>query len=487
MFLLYFLAYMSVLTFAPVDKINSYINITHFAIATVTPMGNLARSMYVAFNIFSLDCRGQDLATYPGEITLYGGPILYLIVQFFVLFGLLLWVEGGPRLSVFRARFKSDDVERKRSEDEAVSNELERISRTNDGLRVLHVTKTFGKFVAVEDVTFGVRRGEVFALLGPNGAGKTTTISLIRGDLRPSNRSGNVFVENISVMNHRSTARLHLGFCPQFDAMDQMTVLEHLCFYASVRGVPDVDHNVRTIVHAIGLTPYMNRMAAKLSGGNKRKLSLGIALIGNPTVLLLDEPSSGLDAASKRIMWRTLASVIPGRSLVLTTHSMEEADALANRAGIMAKRMLALGSTEELRRKYGNMYHVHLVHADAPHTSGDSMKHLRDWVQGAFPGAAIEQRMYHGQLRFSIAASSPPSPSADESTKSEGEDIQQDITPLVPSTNTKRNSISNVFLLLERNKKDLGIQYYSVSQTSLDQVFLTIVGKHNVGEGDSGN
>ncbi|ERF76458.1 hypothetical protein EPUS_09372 [Endocarpon pusillum Z07020] len=129
-----------------------------------------------------------------------------------------------------------------------------------------------------------------------------------------------------------------------------MTVVEHLNFYARIRGVPDLTHNVNEVMRGVGLQPYANRMAAKLSGGNKRKLSLGIALIGNPSVLLLNEPSSSMDAASKRVMWRTLASVVPGRSLVLTTYSMEEADALANQAGIMASRMLALGTTDHLRR-----------------------------------------------------------------------------------------------------------------------------------------
>src|ERR1700712_4130374 len=147
--------------------------------------------------------------------------------------------------------------------------------------------------------------------------------------------------------------------------MDQMTVLEHLRFYARIRGVLEVEHNVDAVIKAVGLQAFTSRMAAKLSGGNKRKLSLAIALIGNPTVLLLDEPSSGMDAASKRVMWKTLASIVPGRSLVLTTHSMEEADALANRAGIMAGRMLALGTTEYLRRKHGDAYHVHIVHSQA--------------------------------------------------------------------------------------------------------------------------
>lgn len=141
-----------------------------------------------------------------------------------------------------------------------------------------------------------------------------------------------------------------------------MSVVNHLRFYARARGVPDVEHNVEEVMRAVGLHMYAERMALKLSGGNKRKLSLAIALIGNPTVLLLDEPSSGMDAAAKRIMWRVLGSITKGRSLLITTHSMEEADALAQRAGIMAKRMLALGPTDVLRKKHGDAYHVRLLH-----------------------------------------------------------------------------------------------------------------------------
>lgn len=129
-----------------------------------------------------------------------------------------------------------------------------------------------------------------------------------------------MLVEDTSILRHRAAARANLGVCPQFDAMDQMTAIEHLRFYARARGVADVEHNVEQVLHAVGLAPFKSRMAAKLSGGNKRKLSLGIALMGNPSVLLLDEPSSGMDAASKRVMWRTLSSVSSGRSLVLTTH-----------------------------------------------------------------------------------------------------------------------------------------------------------------------
>src|ERR1700733_4594473 len=184
--------------------------------------------------------------------------------------------------------------------------------------------------------------------------------------------------------------------------MDQMIVLEHLQFYARVRGVVEIEHNVKAVIKAVGLEAFSSRMAAKLSGGNKRKLSLGIALIGNPTVLLLDEPSSGMDAAAKRVMWKTLAAVVPGRSLLLTTHSMEEADALADRAGIMAKRMLVMGTSDYLRKKHGDAYYIHLVMKSAPHTTDEEITKLRSWVLAHFPGADIEEKTYHGQIRFSV-------------------------------------------------------------------------------------
>lgn len=491
-FLLYFIAYMSILTYSPTTKIDSNLNIIHFTISLVTPIGSLTRALFLALNIFSILCRDRHVVSYPGEITVYGGPILYLIIQSMILFALVVYFDGGHTGFPFKSKSKAEDVEDKQPMDEDVANELTRVAASNDGLRVMNLTKSFKKFVAVENVSFGVERGEVFALLGPNGAGKTTTISLIRGDIQPSSRGGDILVENVSVAKNRADARSHLGVCPQFDAMDQMTVTEHLKFYAQIRGVTDIDYNVDQVIRAVGLTAFQNRMAMKLSGGNKRKLSLGIALMGNPTVLLLDEPSSGMDAASKRVMWKTLASVAPGRSIVLTTHSMEEADALANRAGIMAKRMLALGTSNYLRSKYGNMYYVHLVHSQAPHTSDEAMARLRNWVLESFAGAEIEPKTYHGQLRFSVPASSPgmgePDVASlqDKISDGSGRDEKRSTSPL-STDQSGPGVVAGLFSQLEGVKSSLGIQFYSVSQTTLDQVFLTIVGRHNIEEESSGS
>ncbi|KAL4939151.1 hypothetical protein BDV06DRAFT_41263 [Aspergillus oleicola] len=506
--LIYFIAYMCVLTYAPTDKIDSYLDITHYTITLVSPSGNLLRALFTSLNIFSILCRGEagrEMASYPGEIGLYGGPILYLAVQSILLFGLLVWVESGsPMTSWLRTKSRPKDLEEKVPVDRDIADEINRVSDSKDNLCLLHVSKAFKRFVAVEDITFGVGAGEVFALLGPNGAGKTTVISLVRGDIEPTRNGGQILVDNISVLKQRAAARSRLGVCPQFDAMDQMTVIEHLVFYARIRGVTDIEHNVREIIRAVGLTPFKHRMATKLSGGNKRKLSLGIALMGNPSVLLLDEPSSGMDAASKRVMWRTLSAVTPERSIVLTTHSMEEADALAHRAGIMARRMLALGTTDALRSKYGNMYHVHIVHAQAPHTTDEDMDRILDWVRDTFRGAMIEQKTYHGQLRFSVPADMAHTNSEDSksSTSRETDDSDKiqpiplysgDSTLLEPGTViTPRvsnsgviSSVSKLFSKLEQNKAALGVEHYSVSQTTLDQVFLTIVGRHHIREENS--
>lgn len=256
--------------------------------------------------------------------------------------------------------------------------------------------------------------------------------------------------------------------------MDQLTVLEQLRFYGRVRGVPDVEANVQAVIKAVGLENFSSRMASKLSGGNKRKLSLGIALIGNPTVLLLDEPSSGMDAAAKRIMWKTLSSVVRGRSLVLTTHSMEEADALADRVGIMAKRMLAMGTTGSLRRRHGDAYYIHIAMKSAPHTTEEETMKVKSWVLSEFPEADIEDKTYHGQMRFSIPAERVLPPQTEKEIS---------IETVLPEGESKSSSeIGSLIAILEEQKEELGVEHYSVTPTNLDQVFLAIVSKHNVEE-----
>lgn len=488
MFLIYFIAYMCIITYAPTAEIDSWVNIAHFTIALVTPSGSLLRSLLLTFNEFSLLCRDRSIASYPGSITVYGGPILYLILQSVLLLLFLVLYDSGWRPAFLgRKLSKAKEVEESESVDDDVYAEAMRVDDCKDELRVSRVSKVYGDNRAVDDISFGVPKGEIFALLGPNGAGKSTTIGLIRGDTHPTG-PGDVLIENTSIVNHRAAARIHEGVCPQFDAMDAMTAEEHLYFYARARGVSDIKHNVERVMQAVGLTPFRTRMASKLSGGNKRKLSLGIALIGNPTVLLVDEGSSGMDAAAKRIMWRTLNAVSSGRSLVLTTHSMEEADALADRVGIMARRMLALGTADSLRSKHGDAYYVHLVHKDAPHTSEEDINTIKSWVRRSFPAAVLEDRSFHGQIRFSVPNRGTAKQELDlvSLPRNEAEETKKGATTTITATDGSgsgiRNGISSLFEQLEEGKEKLGMEFYAISQATLDQVFLSIVQKHNVEE-----
>ncbi len=294
---------------------------------------------------------------------------------------------------------------------------------------------------------------------------------MLRGEVRPD--SGSLYIISHPLSTALEDARSHLGVCPQHDALDQMTVLSHLRFYAGIRGVSNIESNVQNLVRAVGLEPFKDRMANKLSGGNKRKLSLAIALVGNPEVLLLDEPSSGMDPLAKRSMWKTLSRFVPHRSILLTTHSMEEADALADRVGVLAKRVLDIGTTGHLRTKYGFGFHVHLVLKSAPNSTPEEMQSIKTWIEERFPGAEVEREAWLGQLRFNI----PSAPSSSTSS--------HDVTSGFPANGEGEGpSVGSLFVLLEENKQNLGLEFYSVSVSTFDEVFLKVVGKHGVGEED---
>ncbi len=174
---------------------------------------------------------------------------------------------------------------------------------------------------------------------------------------------------------------------------------------------------------------------------------------------------------------------------------MEEADALATRAGIMAKKMLALGTIDSLRRKHGDAYYVHLMTSTAPHTSIEEMDRIRRWLLQTFPAAVVEEKTYHGQMRFSVPARNGVGRRDAAVDGGVGVGMVGDrIDPADALMYTSGDSthdggggggISALFTLLEQHKSELGLEYYSVSRTTLDQVFLSIIQKHDVEEEDS--
>ncbi|KAI0147675.1 hypothetical protein GGR57DRAFT_249827 [Xylariaceae sp. FL1272] len=440
---------------------------TAYGLGLIFPIQNLLRAYSVGLNTFIVRCRGTTKITDPGSIYAHGGPILLLILQNIWLFVLLLWLEGG-KLTFRKPKMVQEDNEKiVLSGRPDVDAETARVMASkSDLLRVQHVSKNFGSYDAVDDVSLGLQEGEILALLGPNGAGKTTTINMIRGDMTPS--SGKIYLQDVDVHKDTRLAQKHLGLCPQFDALDLLTVREHLYFYARCKGVPDIKADVSYVMSKVGITAHADKLATKLSGGNKRKLSLAIALIGNPPVLVLDEPSSAMDAASKRVLWKTLQAVAPGRSVLITTHSMEEADALATRAAIIAKRLLAIGSTEALRKTHSNEYHVHLILKSAPLSTPEEMREVASWVDTSFPNVRFEGENLGGQVRFIVPADSQV-PTPDSAVKEDEVRASQSFTRYLIET-------------LEARKESLGLDCYSISAATMESVFLAVVKESDADE-----
>ncbi|KAI1818468.1 hypothetical protein GGS20DRAFT_291739 [Poronia punctata] len=469
LFSVLFMVIMFVLSIIPLVILNNVgsgtqiaLDGTAYGLGLIFPIQNLLRAFTIGLNTYIVRCRGGTAITYEGSIYAYGGPILLLLIQIIGLFMLNLWLEGG-RISFKKsvpveAVVASSDVEKpsQLSGRPDVDAETERVmSSDSDLLRMQHISKNYGTFTAVEDVTLGLQEGEILALLGPNGAGKTTALNMIRGDLAPS--SGRVYLRDVDVQRNTRLSQQSLGVCPQFDALDLLTVRQHLTFYARCKGVTDVAADVAYVMKRVGIAAHADKIATKLSGGNKRKLSLGIALVGDPPVLLLDEPSSAMDAASKRVLWKTLEAIAPGRSVLLTTHSMEEADALATRAAILARRLLAVGPTEALRRAHANEYLVHLVLRAGPLASHEQMEAVADWVRRNFADVQFEGQNLGGQVRFVVPADSAVPAGAGSSTTA--------------TTSFTRYLIET----LEARKEELGLDCYTISAATMESVFLRVV------------
>ncbi|XP_025716884.1 phospholipid-transporting ATPase ABCA7 isoform X1 [Callorhinus ursinus] len=368
-----------------------------------------------------------------------GKNLLAMVVQgpLFFLFTLLL--QHGNRL-LPQPQLRS--LHPLGEEDEDVARERERVVQgaTQGDLLVLRdLTKVYygQKTPAVDRLCLGIPPGECFGLLGVNGAGKTSTFRMLTGDMLPS--GGEAVLAGHSVAQEPSAAPRHMGYCPQSDAVfELLTGREHLELFARLRGVPEaqVAQTASLGLARLGLPQYADRPAGTYSGGNKRKLATAVALVGDPAVVFLDEPTTGMDPSSRRFLWNSLLAVVrEGRSVVLTSHSMEECEALCTRLAIMVNgRFRCLGSPQHLKSRFG-----------AGHTLTLRVPAARSELALAFVGAAFpgaELREAHGsRLRFQL----PPG---------------------------GRCALSRVFGELAAHGAEHGVEDFSVSQTTLEEVFL---------------
>lgn len=217
-------------------------------------------------------------------------------------------------------------------------NERVVLDQTHDSTLVLEVHDlhvAYGPRTAVDGVNLGIKRGEIFGLLGPNGAGKTSTLSAIEGLLTP--RSGEVLVDDIDIRRQPLAAKARLGVQLQATSFQaELTINQIVRLYAGLYGVTLTKRDIDDALKTIGLAEEANKPFKSLSGGQQQRLSLYIAIIHEPTLLLLDEPTAGLDPQSRRQLWRRIEHIrTDGGSILLTTHSMEEAQAVCDRVAII--------------------------------------------------------------------------------------------------------------------------------------------------------
>ena len=221
-------------------------------------------------------------------------------------------------------------------------------------IEVEHLSRRFGQFVAVDDVSFDVGRGEVFGFLGSNGAGKSTTIRMLCGLLTPT--SGRAVVDGLDVGQDPEGVKRRIGYMSQrFSLYELLTVSQNIRFYGGLYGLSGERFERRRAfaLEMAGLVGREGELARNLSGGWKQRLALGCALLHEPPIVFLDEPTGGVDPVSRRDFWRLIDDLsVAGTTVLVTTHYLDEAERCDRVAIIHAGRLAALGSTAELKATF---------------------------------------------------------------------------------------------------------------------------------------
>ncbi|XP_026936312.1 cholesterol transporter ABCA5 isoform X2 [Sagmatias obliquidens] len=323
-----------------------------------------------------------------------------------------------------------------------------------EAIRISGIQKTYRKkgenVEALRNLSFDIYEGQITALLGHSGTGKSTLMNILCGLCPPSDGSASVYGHRASEIDEMFEARKMIGICPQLDIhFDVLTVEENLSILASIKGVPanNIIQEVQKVLLDLDMQAIKDNQARKLSGGQKRKLSVGIAVLGDPKVLLLDEPTAGMDPCSRHIVWNLLKYRKANRVTVFSTHFMDEADILADRKAVISQGMLkCVGSSIFLKSKWGIGYRLSMYIDRCCATES-----LSSLVKQHIPAATL---------------------------------LQQSDQQLVYSLPFKdMDKFSGLFAALDTHS-DLGVISYGVSMTTLEDVFLKLEVEAEIDQAD---
>uniref|UniRef100_A0A671P3K9 ATP-binding cassette sub-family A member 5-like n=1 Tax=Sinocyclocheilus anshuiensis TaxID=1608454 RepID=A0A671P3K9_9TELE len=323
---------------------------------------------------------------------------------------------------------------------EAVSPEFRGKEVIRCGLDSKKLSMKDTKVEALRGLTFDIYEGQITALLGHSGAGKSTLMNILCGICPPTEGTATIYGSPVAEIAEGAEMRQLVGICPQFNIIfDVLTVEEHLRIFAAIKGIlpSDIDSEVRKVLRDLDLEKIMDAQAKNLSGGQKRKLSVGIAILGDPKILLLDEPTAGMDPVSRHQVWSLLKSRRAGRVTVLSTHYMDEADILADRKAVISQGQLkCVGSSLYLKTKCGVGYHLRMSV-----TEGCEAENITSLVKQHVPKAQLS-RQQEAELTFTLPFES-------------------------------MDTFPGLFAELDC-RPDLGIINYGVSMTTLEDVFLRL-------------
>uniref|UniRef100_A0A8C3R768 ATP binding cassette subfamily A member 4 n=1 Tax=Cyanoderma ruficeps TaxID=181631 RepID=A0A8C3R768_9PASS len=314
---------------------------------------------------------------------------------------------------------------------------------------------------AVDGINITFYEGQITAFLGHNGAGKTTTMSILTGLFPPT--SGTVLVGGLDIQTHMDSIRHRLGMCPQHNILfNHLTVAEHILFYSQLKGRcrEEAEQEMEAMLEDMGLIHKRNEEAQNLSGGMQRKLSVAIAFVGEAKVVVLDEPTSGVDPYSRRSIWDLLLKYRPGRTIILSTHHMDEADILGDRVAIISQgKLFCSGSPVFLKNCFGSGFYLTLVRKMRTTKMG------RATVSMNPPTAPLTLNTSRGgaSTAFLVIHHHIPEAKLIES-------IGQELIYLLPNKNFKQRSYASLFRELEETLDDLGLSSFGVSDTPLEEV-----------------